>query len=30
LAMTVKLFIDLVVTPENLVSLAPAKGEDIK
>jgi hypothetical protein len=26
LAMTVKLFVDLVVTPENLVSLAPAKG----
>lgn len=26
LAMTVKLFLDLVLTPENLVSLAPAKG----
>lgn len=26
LALTVKIFIDLVVTPENLVSLAPAKG----
>jgi uncharacterized membrane protein YfcA len=26
LAMTVKLFFDLVITPENLVSLAPAKG----
>jgi uncharacterized membrane protein YfcA len=26
LAMTVKLFLDLVMTPENLVSLAPAKG----
>lgn len=26
LAMTVKLFFDLVLTPENLVSLAPAKG----
>jgi uncharacterized membrane protein YfcA len=26
LAMTVKLFLDLVITPEDLVSLAPAKG----
>jgi uncharacterized membrane protein YfcA len=26
LAMTVKLFLDLVLTPEHLVSLAPAKG----
>jgi hypothetical protein len=26
LALTVKLFLDLVITPSDLVSLAPAKG----